>query len=62
MSHFYLAAHSFTLAAIQGVLKGDLRDVTKDALANAETVTPVGAHFMREHIPIKNRTDRVYNF
>jgi len=49
-AHFLLSAHAFTLAVVQGVIKGDLKDVTKDALANAEAITPVGSHYIREHV------------
>lgn len=46
----------------QGVLKGDLSDFKKDALCNAETMTPVGAHFMREHISEPARAPRVFHY
>mmetsp|Transcript_49736 Transcript_49736/g.99853 ORF Transcript_49736/g.99853 Transcript_49736/m.99853 type:complete len:112 (-) Transcript_49736:207-542(-) len=45
--HILLSAHAFTLAVVQGVLKGDLQNVKEDTLANAEAITPVGSHYLR---------------
>jgi hypothetical protein len=31
----------------QGMIKGDMKDFSQDAVENAEAVTPVGAHLVR---------------
>jgi len=45
--HLVMACHSFTLAAIQGVFKGDFTSFKEDAAENAQAVTPVGALMVR---------------
>jgi len=49
-SHALLSAHAFTLATFEGAVKGDLSGVSRDALVNAEAVTPVGAHYLRQAV------------
>ena len=49
-SHLFLAGNAVTLAALQGVARGDLKDVRKDAVANASSVTTVGAFILREYL------------
>ncbi len=34
----------------QGAVKGDMTNVAADTVANAEAMTPVGAHYMRKHL------------
>jgi hypothetical protein len=48
--HFLLSCHALTMAAVQGVLKGDFKDFSKDATANAESVTPYGGFLLRNHV------------
>jgi len=51
--HIMMATHAVTLAAIQGVIrgdfiKGDFSQFQKNAVKNAESVTPVGAFMIRK--------------
>jgi len=46
--HLVMGCHAFTLAAIQGVVKGDFINFTENAAKNAEAVTPVGAFLIRK--------------
>mmetsp|Transcript_58866 Transcript_58866/g.138405 ORF Transcript_58866/g.138405 Transcript_58866/m.138405 type:complete len:317 (+) Transcript_58866:61-1011(+) len=47
-AHLLLPAHAFLLAAIQGLAKGDLSELSKDAVANTKAVTPVGGHYLSQ--------------
>jgi len=46
--HFVLASHALTLAAVQGVIKGDFSKFKEDAVKNAEAMTPVGGFVVRQ--------------
>jgi hypothetical protein len=46
--HLVLGAHAFTLAALQGVYKGDFSTFKDDAVKNAAAVTPVGGYVVRQ--------------
>jgi len=46
--HLVMACHSFSLAAIQGVFKGDFESFKADALDNAQAMTPLGALVVRK--------------
>eukprot|EP00961_Rhodomonas_salina_P195542 2639908-Rhodomonas_salina.3 len=50
LGHFLLAAHACTLAGLQAVYKGDLKDFKEDAIANADAVTPVGGMLLRDYV------------
>ena len=45
-SHLVLGCHALALAAGQCALKNDFSQFRQQALANASSVTPVGAHFI----------------
>ena len=45
-----LASHAVALAAVQGVCKGDMAGVKDETVANAQSVTPVGAFMVQEFL------------
>eukprot|EP00961_Rhodomonas_salina_P248855 3363407-Rhodomonas_salina.2 len=51
--HCLLAGHACVLASLQAVSKGDLKDFRKDAIANADAVTPLGAMLLRDFVLVE---------
>ena len=51
--HAILACHAFTLAAFDSVCKQDFSHFQDKVAANAESVTPVGAAVLRQHLFVK---------
>ena len=49
-SHLSLSCHALALAAAQGLQKGDFDSFNSDAVANANAVTPVGAHLLKTQL------------
>ena len=48
-SHLVSACHAVSLAVLQGVARGDLKNVRRDAVQNASSVTPVGGLLVHEY-------------
>jgi len=46
--HLFMGCHAFTLAALQGIYKGDFAHFKEDAAKNASAVTPVGAFMVKK--------------
>jgi len=46
-AHLVFASHAITLAAIQGMSRGDMARIGDDAVKNSESVTPLGAVIVR---------------
>jgi hypothetical protein len=49
-AHLVLSMHALTLAIVDCVLKGEMKNVREDAVKNAGSVTPLGAFILREHL------------
>jgi len=54
-AHLALASHAIILAVVQGVSKGDMTDVARDAVKNAKSVSPVSAFVLRKFLDVPCR-------
>jgi len=48
--HLVMCAHAFALAALQGACKGSFDELSADTIANANAVTPIGSHLLRQQL------------
>ena len=51
--HLLMSCHAVTLATLDAILTADFSDFDAKVAANAESVTPVGAAVLRQHVFVK---------
>mmetsp|Transcript_190 Transcript_190/g.498 ORF Transcript_190/g.498 Transcript_190/m.498 type:complete len:212 (+) Transcript_190:62-697(+) len=53
--HCIIVANACTLAALQAMSRGDFTDMDKDAVANAESMSPLGAMLLKRYVATAER-------